>query len=261
LIRRRDLIVVAAVIAACGCSSNSHSSAEEELAAWLGPDTAAVAGIQLDRLRNGPLSQALPPEWLAALEPFQQATRGWLTYDLTPARGGHDNGLLVIAAGHFPPVPPGAVVVGPGLVLAGSPNAIQAARQRHASGKNGAGELLRTAAELWNEPIWAIIRGDIPLPLHGNSANLVRLLQFTRYTAASATWGSTVELRFTGYCSSKEKEQELEESLRAMLTLGKKAVRTPDLKATLESMRISSQQSNVLVSLTADPLVLRQMLR
>jgi hypothetical protein len=241
------------VIAAGGCSFNSHPAAEEQFAAWLGPDTGAVAGIQLDRVRNGPLSQALPPEWLVALQPFQQATRAWLAY------GG--NGLLVVADGHFPPVPPGAVLVGRGLALAGSASAIQAARQHHASGKNGAGELLRMAPELRNEPIWAIIRGDISLPLHGNSANLARLLQFTQYTAASVTWESAVELRFTGYCSGTEKAQELEESLRAMLTLGKKAVRAPNWKAALDSVRIVRQQSNVLVSFTADPLALRQMLR
>jgi hypothetical protein len=213
----------------------------------------AVAGIQLDQLRAGPFSKALPQEWLAALEPLQQASQAWAAYD------GKD--LLVIARGQFPPAPPGAVMAGHGLVLAGSSNAIKAAEQQHARGSSGASPLLQKAEPLQNEPIWAVIRGDARLPLHGNGANFGRALQFTEYTVAWARWNSAVELSLTGYCATAKTAQELEESLRAMVTLGQKTIHAGDLKATLESARIRRQETKVLVSFVVPPAVLREMLR
>jgi hypothetical protein len=188
-----------------------------------------------------------------ALEPFQQASQAWAAYD--------GKELLVIARGQFPPVPPGAVLAGRGLVLAGAPNAIKAAEQWHVTGPAGTSRLLEKAEPLRNEPIWAVIRGDAPLPLHGNGLNFQRALEFTEYTAVSARWKSGVELSLTGYCATPQKAQELEESLRAMVTLAKKAARAADLAATLVSVRIGRQQSKVLVSFTAAPAILREMLR
>ncbi|HLI86469.1 MAG TPA: hypothetical protein VKV17_21345 [Bryobacteraceae bacterium] len=258
MIRAKRLFAAALSIAACGCSFRPKPAAETEFASWIGPDAAAIAGLDLDKLRHTPLSQAIPPEWLVAVEPFDQARRAWLSYN------GRD--LLVIAAGHFSAVPSGAVAVGHNfvgddLVLAGSPGAIRAARERHAGGQDGGGQLPRMARELTNEPIWAVARGGVNFPLRGNSANLERLLQFTQYASASAAWATGVRLRFTGYCADTQKSQELEESLRAMVTLGRKAVRAADIEAVLDSVRIERQESKVLVSVTADPAALRRLLR
>lgn len=176
----------------------------------------------------------------------------WAAYD------GKD--VLLIARGQFPPAPPGAVLASHGLVLAGSPSAIKAAQQ-HARGPDGASRLLEMAEPLRNEAIWAVIRGDARLPLHGNSANFARALEFTEYAAASARWDSAVELHLTGYCATAKKAQDLEESLRAMVTLAQKAVHAGDLKATLESVRVRRQQTKVLVSFAAPPAVLQEMLR
>jgi hypothetical protein len=169
--------------------------------------------------------------------------------------------LLVIARGHFPPAPPGAVLAGHGLVLAGSPNAIKAAEQKHSRGSGGPSRLLERAGPLRNAPIWAVIRGDARLPLHGNSTNLARALEYTEYTVVSARWESGVYLSLTGYCTTAKRAQELEESLRAMATLAQKTVRAGDLKATLESIRIDRQETKVLVSFTAPPAILHEMLR
>jgi hypothetical protein len=245
--------LAAACIAVWGCSSGAPPAGESEIAAWLGPDTAAIAGIQLDQLRSGPFSKALPREWLAALEPFQQASQMWAAYD------GKD--LLLIARGQFPPAPAGTVLAGHRLVLAGSPIAIKAAQQQHARGPGGASRLLERAEPLRNEPIWVVIRGDARLPLHGNGANFSRALEFTEYAAASARWKSGIELSLTGYCVTEKKAQELEESLLAMVTLGQKAVHAGDLKATLESMRIDRKETKVLVSFTAPPAILQEVLR
>jgi hypothetical protein len=177
----------------------------------------------------------------------------WAAYD------GKD--LLLIARGQFPPAPPGTVLAGRGVVLAGSPIAIKAAEQQHARGPGGASRLLENAEPLRNEPIWAVIRGDARLPLHGNGANFSRVIEFTEYAAASARWNSAVELSLTGYCATAKKAQDLEESLRAMVTLGQKTVHAGDLKTTLESVRIRRQETKVLVSFTAPPAVLRDILR
>jgi hypothetical protein len=236
-----------------GCSSGSRSAGENDFETWLGPETAAVAGLQLDQVRAGPLNQAVPPSWLGAFDVFRQATRVWLAYS------GQD--LLVIAAGHFSPTPPGALLVHNGLALAGSANAIREAQEQYATGRKAGGRLLQKAEQLRNEPIWAVIRGDAPLPLQGNSANLERALRFTEYTAASVQWASGAQVRFTGYCATAEKARELEESLRAMVTLGKRAVRAGNLERTLESIRIDRHESTVLLSLSAEPEVLREVFR
>ena len=99
------------------------------------------------------------------------------------------------------------------------------------------------------------------MPVQGNSANLERALRFTEYTAASASWDSGVRVHITGYCATAEKARQLEESLRAMVTLGKRAVRAGDLQATLESIRIDRHEFTVQVSLVAGPEALREMLR
>jgi hypothetical protein len=254
---RAQRLPFAAPIAALICFSCSRPVGKGEFASWLGPDSVALGGIDLDQLREGPISKVIPQEWQVALAPFQQATRAWMSYD------GKD--FLVIARGHFPPVPPGAVLSGDGFALAGSPNAIKAAQDNRANGRNSASSLLEMAEPLRNEPIWAIVRGDAPLPLHGNGANLLRALQYTQYTTAAASFQTRSEpglrLRLTGYCATAGKAQELEESLRAMVTLAQKAVRAADLKATLASVNISRDESKVLVSLTAGPAVLREMLR
>jgi hypothetical protein len=148
-----------------------------------------------------------------------------------------------------------------GLALYGSTNAIRAAREQYAAGRTGAGRLLQRAEQLRSEPIWAVIRGDAALPLQGNRVNLERVLRFTEYTAASVRWDSGAQVRFTGYCATAEKARELEESLRAMVTLGKRAIRAGNLEATLESIRIDRHESTVLLSLRAEPEVLREILR
>jgi hypothetical protein len=242
---------------ASSCSPRARGPVEGEVAGWLGPDTIAVGSAQLDQIRAGPLSKSLPPAFLAAIEAFRQARQIWVAYN------GKD--LLVIAAGRFPPAPPGAILIGPGLALTGSMGAIKAAKEQYAeqqAGRNaGARTLLEKAEPSRNEPIWAVIRGDARLPLRGNSANLERMLQFTEYTAASARWDSGVRVELTGYCATQEKAQQLEESLRAMVTLGKKVIRTGSLLATLESIRIDGHGSTVLISLTTDPEVLQEMFR
>jgi hypothetical protein len=224
------------------------------MANCLPPGTVAVGGVWLDQVRSGPLSQALPAAWLTATEPFQQASQAWVAYD--------GKEPLVIAAGRFPVAPPGAVLVGHGLALAGSSSAVRAAKEQRASGRTGSATLIEKASRLRNEPIWAVARGDAPVHLPGNTANLERALRFTDYAAASVAWDSAaVRMRLVGYCPTKERAQELEESLRAMVTLGRKAVRAGGLKAALESVRIERQESTVLASLTAAPEVVREMLR
>jgi hypothetical protein len=253
LSRAKSILLTGVSIAVLGCSVGSRRAEDGEIATWLSADTAAVAGVDLTQVRDGPLSAAIPPEWVTALEPFRQASRAWVAYD------GED--MLVIAAGRFPPAPPGAVLIGNGLALIGSPRAIRAAEGQHAIGHTGAGRLMQKAGQLRNVAIWAVIRGNAAVPLHGNGANLERALRFTEYTAASVNWDSGAQVRLWGYCVTAEKAQQLEESLRAMVTLAKRAVHAADLKATLESTQIARQESTVLVSLTARPEALREMLR
>jgi hypothetical protein len=101
-----------------------------------------------------------------------------------------------------------------------APNVVTVSRVKGkivATTKPGAAPgLIRHAA---NTPIWIVIRGDTPLPLTGNLANLNRLLQQTLYTRITAHIESRVEFEAEGVCASDQAAEHLEQNLRAIATL------------------------------------------
>jgi hypothetical protein len=216
-----------------------------------------VAGIHLDRLRNSDLWRTLPPAWLSALVPFQEANLAWIAYN------GRD--LLVMAQGHFSNPPPGAVLVGKQLAgkqlaLAGSGLQVRAATRQQATHQTGAPQLIAQAESVLEQPIWAVIRGDARLPLSGNGANLNRMLHFTQFLTAAVDADASLRINLTGYCASPENASHLEESLRALITLAAAETRALDLRALLRSIQIDREASTVQVHLEAKQSALQQLL-
>ena len=252
-----SLACVTATLAFLSCSSPPVSRPLTEAISCLPPDTLAVAGIYLERIRGMESYSRMPPAWSFVLDPFRNANLVLLAYN------GSD--LLVIAAGRFATAPPGVVLLTPGLALAGTPASIRAATAQHARGRTGAPGLvapvLTQAAPVINNDIWAVVRGGTRLPLPGNGANVNRLLALTEYTTASTTWDSAIRLDADGHCATPESARQLEEHLRALITLGKVAAKTPDLASLLASVQLRREANVVHLDFQASPQAVGELLR
>ena len=245
-------VALLAILVFSGCSPSPVSGPLTEVVACLPPDTQAVAGVYLERIRGQESYSRLPPAWSLVLDPFRSANLVLLAYN------GSD--ILVIASGRFTTTPPGAVLLTPQLALAGSPAAIRAATGQHASGRTGAPELIAQATPVINRDLWVVVRGGTRLPLPGNSANLNRLLALTAYTTASATWNVTTRLEADGHCAIPESARQLEERLRALVTLARSAARAPDLGSALGSVELRRDGSVVHLALLASPKAVQEFL-
>jgi hypothetical protein len=249
----RALACVTATLAFSSCSSPPVSRPLTEAISCLPPDTLAVAGIYLERIRGKESYSRLPPAWSFVLDPFRNANLALLAYN------GSD--VLVIAAGRFPTAQPGVVLLTPQLALAGSPAAVRAASAQHAKGRTGAPDLVARASPVADRDIWAVVRGGTRLPLPGNLANVNRLLALTEYTTASATWDSAVGLDADGHCATPESARQLEEHLRALITLARAAAKSPDLASLLASVKLRREANVVHLDFQASPQALEELLR
>ncbi|MBV8904822.1 MAG: hypothetical protein JOZ22_14410 [Acidobacteriia bacterium] len=243
-------------LALSSCGTVSNPSLEHELAISVPADTLALAGVRFDQMRNQNVSQFVPANWLSALKPFRNASVVWAAYN------GKD--LLLLAAGNFSKAPSGTVLVTPHLALAGSETATRAAAAQYATGRIAAQVLLSKAAPVMDKPLWAVARGDTPIPITGNLGNLNRMLRYTEYATAtfSAKSGdskSAGSIDFTAYCASAEPARQLEESLRAIVTLASAVTHSADRKGLLESILINREMSTVRVQLPVSRLLLEQL--
>ncbi len=226
--------------------------AHDDMRSCVPPNTVALAGVHLDRVRGTNAYRSLPAGWKAALAPLEDSGDLLLAYD------GRD--LLVIARGHFAAAPAGATLLSPELALAGSPEAVRAAARQRATGKPGAPALVARAAAVENRAIWAVVRGAVPLPLPGNFENLNRLLRSSEYTTFAVDANSGIEVEAAASCASAEAARRLEETLRAMMTLSAGTVRDRDLAALIHSARLRRDDSTVHVALSATAASLEKLL-
>jgi hypothetical protein len=237
---------------ACGSHRAPHAIADEA-AVCIPADTFMLAGLRLERIRGTPLYPALPASWRALVEPLRDAT------NLLVAYNGSD--LLVIAQGRFASAPSGGVLVGPALALAGSPAAIRAATAQRATGRTGAAELMEQAEPAAGKPIWLVVQGRKSWPLTGNLANLNRLLQFVDYASLTADFDSGVDVHASGYCRTADEGRQLEEALRALVSLAAAGTRDADLAAVFQSARVTREGSAVRLAISAGATAIEKLLR
>jgi hypothetical protein len=241
----RFAALVALAAAAISCRSiNAPAGVGRDMAASVPADTLLVAGLNLEDLRGSPLYPKLPPAVRALAEPLRDA--GYLLL----ASNGKD--IVAIARGRFREAPPGATLLAPGLAVTGSPDSVRAAIAQHKTGRDGAPDLLALAASLADgKQIWMVARGGIPLPVAGNAANLNRLLRNTEYAAIAARIGSGIEIEATAVGRSAQDGREVEENLRAILSLTAAAnARQPDLVALIHSVQIRREDRTVRAALS-----------
>ncbi len=239
---------------AAACRTRTPAPIDSELAACIPSDTLAAAGVDLDRLRAWPLYGKLPPAATGLLRPLDSAS------SLLAAYNGKE--ALLVARGPFRQAPAGMTLLAKGLAVAGSPEAVRSAEAQRASGAGGARWLLdRAAAVAASDPVWAVARGGIALPVSGDAANLNALLRLVEYAAAGIRLES--ELRFEAVAQGRDEPsaRRFEENLRAMFTLAAAAQsRNAPLAAALRSAQVRREGMTVRVSLSIQPEQLDAML-
>ena len=237
-----------------GCGTHRAPKAiADDLVVCVPSDTVALAGVHLARVRTTPLYAALPTAWQAFLEPLAGAT------DVLIAWNGRD--VLLIAQGSFPSPPPGAVLVSPTLALIGPPAAVQAATAQRKTGRTGVPELLAHAALAAPGLIWLAVEGRTALPLTGNFANVNRVLRLVDYATLTLDLDSRVDLRLHGVSHSAEEARQLEESLRALVSLAAASARDADVAALLKSIQVMRDGAAVEMAASASVTALEKLLR
>jgi hypothetical protein len=107
-----------------------------------------------------------------------------------------------------------------------------------------------------------VVRGSFTLPLTGNLANLNRLLHATEYTTIAADLSDSIALQIAGVCRTADAGRQLEQSLRAILSLTAAAnARQPALAAMLHAIQIHRDEGTVHVTLSTGADALDQLLR
>jgi hypothetical protein len=93
----------------------------------------------------------------------------------------------------------------------------------------------------------------VALPLSGNAANLNRLLHDAESATATANFDSGLALELTAIGRTADAARNIEETVRADITLAAAAeARQPDLAKLLRSIRIDRQDRSVRITLSAD---------
>jgi len=208
--------------------------------------TTAIAGIDVATLQRSPLSAALPPYARSLLNAVPGAS------SLLLAWNGRD--LLTLAKGDFAAAPSGFAIIGPHLAVSGPAEIVRASRAQLTTGRSGAPDLLGAASVAApGHAIWIVTAGDAQLPFSGNLAMLARLLRYTRYTTATVQVGQSVTLDTAADCASPASARELEEKLRALVSLLSAMSRRPDLQTVWNSVSIGRHENTVVTHLALSP--------
>jgi hypothetical protein len=196
------------------------------------PATTILAGIDLAKLRSSPLYPKLPPSALALLDPLRDAKSLMLASD--------GRNLLTIARGKK-------------LDLGGTPEFVAAATAQRKTGQPGAAGLVTYASTVApGAQIWIVVPGGVRLPLAGNAANVNRLLRDTEYAAVTVKLTNSVEIDFDATGRTAEAARQVEDTLRAVITLAAAGeARKPDVVALLRAIQLTRDDRKVRASLAA----------
>ena len=231
------------MLVAGGCRSTAPAI-DPSMESFVPPGALVLAGVRLSQLRASPLYSKLPPSLLAFAEPVREASDLIIAYSR--------DGILLLARGSFRQTPAGATLVAPNVAAAGSDAAVRAAAAQHRLGRTGAPALLDRAEPLARDnPIWLIAQGGATtLPLPGNWENLNRVLHSTDYVIAAAKVDSHIDLRASGICRDAAAGRELEDTIRAMLSMATAVARDPTTAALLRSIQLAIDGRSVTVSVS-----------
>jgi hypothetical protein len=204
------VLLCCAILAGCGGGVARRGPIDPALAAFVPPDTVALAGIRVDRLRGTPLYRKLAGKF-----PIQDI------HDLLLASDGEN--ILAIARGAVP----GATEY-KGLALYGDNATVRAAIEQSKSGARGEPRdlLARVQALPGDTQIWAVVagwRGASPEQLRamGNLANLDRVLRQVKGAILTVDLRSGARAVFVGDARTEAEAQNLADSLRGLASLAR----------------------------------------
>jgi hypothetical protein len=203
--------------------------------------TSAIAGIEPATVTASPLYGKLPRTLTALIDPVRDASELWIVWN--------GSELLTLARGKFPSPSSGYTMIAPGIAAAGAEDRVRAAQAQLRSRTSGAPELTNAVPQA---PLWAVIAGEGQLPLTGNLANLKNLLRDAELTIVSGRVQQNLDLTVNMRCATVERATHIEQSVRALATLGAAAAaRQPDLVALLRSVKIARENMTVRIEASA----------
>ena len=139
-----------------------------------------------------------------------------------------------------------------GLALYGSSVQTSAASARYKSGHSPPPALLAKAESVARgAQVWVAARGNAPLPLTGNGADLLRILRKADFLTLTARTGSGLALELRAAAPDANSARAIEETLRADFTFAAAGeARRPDVAAALRSVQVARTDRGVVVSLS-----------
>jgi hypothetical protein len=259
------------VLAGCG-SLSRHGPIDPALAAFISPDTVALAGIRMDQVRATPIYRKLAEQnRLPRFDQFRTDSGfdpGSDLHDLLLSSDGKN--VLAAAHGTFTAKPAGSlhtseykgytlyakydseaiVFIDKSIVLGGPSASVRAAIDQYKSGGRGAprGLMARAEALPGDTQIWAVVvgwRGATPDQLRemGNLGNLDRMLRSVEDANFMVDLRTGVHAAVTGDCRTEADARNLADSLRGLTALARMGVsrKQPDLQHALDTIQVTQE--------------------
>jgi hypothetical protein len=241
-------------LALAGCGSlTRHGPVDPALTAFIPPDSVALAGVRLDRLRATPIYRKLTEtNPLRRPDPFRSDD----IQDVLLASDGEN--VLAIARGAFRGKPPaGLTPVGGNIALGGTDAAVRAAiGQSKNGGREAPRDLMARAQALPGDAqIWAVVagwRGLDPGQLRamGNFANLDRVMRLVEGASLTVDLRTGAHAAFTGDCRTEADAKNLADSLRGLAALARMGLahNKPDLQHAFDGLQVNQNGRAVQVN-------------
>lgn len=251
-------------LAGCGGSRTRHGPIDPALAAFIPPDTMALAGVRMDQLRATPIYRMLAERnRLPHFDQFRTESGFDPSKDVQEMLlAGDGKHVLAIASGAFPEKAPGSLkaseteviaFIGKTIALGGPAAAVRAAIDQSKSGSRGAPRDLMARAQALpaDAQIWAVVagwRGVDPDQLRemGNLGNLDRVMRLVEGASLTVDLRTGVHAAFTGDCHTEADAKNLADSLRGLSALARMGAprvpgNQPDLLRALDGIQVKQE--------------------
>ena len=251
-------VLLCLTLSGCG-SLTRHGPIDPALSVFIPPDTVAIAGVNLDRLRATPLYRKLAERnRLPRFDAFRTDT-----HDVMLASDGKH--VLAIARGAFPEQKAseteGITFIGHDIALFGEAAAVRAAIERSKSGGRGAPRDLMARAQALpaDTQIWAVVaawRGATPDQLRemGNWGNLDRVFRLVEGASLTVDLRTGVHAAFVGDSRTEADAKNLADSLRGLAALARMGAprgepgNPPDFLRALDGIQVKQEDRVVRVN-------------
>jgi hypothetical protein len=214
-------------------------------ATWfVSPDTVALAGVRMDRLRETPIYRKLERE--NRLPRFGEFSSPDIHELLLTSDG---TNILAIARGAFPSKPAGDLNATEykGFTLYGNSASVRAAINQYGRGGRGAPHDLIARAEALpaSAQVWVVLtgwRGLAPDQVRqmGNLGNLDRILRMVESASLTIDLSTGMHAVFRGDCRTESKAESLGDSLRGLAGAARIGVPRKDERA-LDAIQVKQE--------------------